>query len=227
MHVHGTRRFKTGQAHAGAAAGPRERLPARHELGRMHAGDVSRELGLHLERELPDVRRSQRATHAAPPIAPRAAIAIARISEPVIRDSRGRRRSPPPRPAADIPGWSGSDSTSSQMRSATGHCAGCSRGERGLARNRDRVVDQRFDASRLQVRLQRVAIAAQDRKQVIDVAGDRARDGTVTCSAAQAPAVLGGELRAARAVQPGSHGSRARRIAACISSSREFTPNSP
>ena len=48
-------------------------------------------------------------------------------------------------------------------------------GERGLLRNRNRVVDQRFDAVRLQVRLHRVARVAAHREQVIDVPGVRFR----------------------------------------------------
>ena len=112
------------------------------------------------------------------------------------------------------------------MRSATGQSAGAVRGQRRLTGNRHRIVDQRLDAPRSQVCLHRRAIAAEHREQVIHVPGialrwdrDRARRRDAAGIPPRARAV-------ARSVHSGSQRRRARRTAACSSSSREFTPNS-
>ncbi len=94
-------------------------------------------------------------------------------------------------------------------------------------RDRHRIVNQRLDAAAGQMLLQRLASArlGADDEQMVDVAGV-AFGRHVDRRAGEAPAVARGQRRR-RSVQPRSRGSRARRIAACISSRRELTPGSP
>src|SRR6185503_9438187 len=99
-----------------------------------------------------------------------------------ITPARERRRAPsrPPRPP---PGSS---------RDRAGATGPRRTPERRLPRNRHRVMNQRLDAAPLEMRLQRVALRAEDREQVVDVSRVvLARDGDGRPR--QTPAVLGGE----------------------------------
>ena len=98
--------------------------------------------------------------------------------------------------------------------------------ERLLARDRDGEVDQRFDAARREMRLQRVARRRQHREQVIDVARVEFRRHRHLRGAARAPRDSARRARGGGPSTPAAACSRSRRIAACISSSRELTPNS-
>ena len=227
VHCHGTRRSRPGRLILALLARPGERLATRNEFRRKDAGHVAWQIAIHLEDEFRPLHERQRQARGAGDRAEGSDADRAdqrRLIRARVVNGRGDGRDVLARTS---PGCSGSERTSSQTRSAIGHCAGCSRGERRLARDRDRVVDQRLDAARLQVRLQRGAIAASGSGTGDRRGRDRARRGTRHRRAGAG----GGGTRPASArrssVQRGQPRSRARRIAACISSSREFTPNSP
>ena len=146
--------------------------------------------------------------------------------------SRGRRGTPGPRPrpprppGASCPGAAAARALQRRRDRRPGTGAGPFGGERRLARNRHRVMDQRLDAPALRCACSAARSRTEHREQVIDVPGI-ALGGTVTGAPAKRRRYSAAQARAARRSTAAASRAARSRIAACISSRREFTPNSP
>ena len=123
-------------------------------------------------------------------------------------------------------GCSGSEKTSRQTSRRDWTRGGLLVGERGLFGQRVRIVNQRLDPLRPQMGLH-----ALSRRGFGPGRGDtrvrhRAPAARRWCARRRAPAGTPPQRCRRAVVQDGRNGRRARSTAACISSSREFTPNS-
>ena len=100
------------------------------------------------------------------------------------------------------------------------------RGQRRLAGNRYGIVNQRLDAVRSEVALQRRAIRTEDGEEMVDMPLRRAPAESSPERQSNCRRYAAASARRS-SFHCESQNNRTRRIAACISSRREFTPNSP